>query len=494
MDILKQSTNVTIVMGPMLNDADGNTPETTLSIAQADIRVSKNGGVYAQTNNATGATHMEFGRFAVPLDTVDTATLGKVRVDIHKSGALAVWREFTVVPANKYDSLVLGTDVLHADVTQWLGTAAATPTIAGVPEVDITHLAGTAQSVIDLKEFADTGYDPATNKVQGVVLTDTCTTTATATNLTNAPTAGDLTATMKASVNTEADAALSDIHLDHLLAADYDPTAKPGAATALLNELVENDGSGVSRYTVTALEQSPSGGTNPNVLIDTTITVTDQTHFTLTAGSNDDDAYNDQSVVLYDASDSDYPSVRKCNAYAGATKTVTLDSAPDFVIVNGDGAKVFVTAPGTTAPTVGQIRSEMEGVGYFLDLIKADTDELQGDWVNDGRLDLILDIIAADTTTDIPALIADVPTVAEFEARTLVAADYIVVADILDAAIEGAYTLREVLRATAATMCGVSSGAGTNTMVFRDLNNVKDRVTATLTEDGDRSTVVIDVA
>jgi len=30
-----------------------------------------------------------------------------------------------------------------ANVTQWLGTAAATPTVAGVPEVDLTHVAGT---------------------------------------------------------------------------------------------------------------------------------------------------------------------------------------------------------------------------------------------------------------------------------------------------------------------------------------------------------------
>lgn len=49
--------------------------------------------------------------------------------------------------------------------------------------------------------------------------------------------------------------ALTDIHLDHLLAADYDPAAKPGVATALLNELIENDG-GVSRFTTNALEQA----------------------------------------------------------------------------------------------------------------------------------------------------------------------------------------------------------------------------------------------
>lgn len=62
-----------------------------------------------------------------------------------------------------------------------------------------------------------------------------------------------------AEVNAEVDTALADIHLDHLLAADYDPASKPGVATALLNELVENDG-GVSRYTANALEEGPGGG------------------------------------------------------------------------------------------------------------------------------------------------------------------------------------------------------------------------------------------
>lgn len=57
-----------------------------------------------------------------------------------------------------------------------------------------------------------------------------------------------------AEVESEANDALVAIHLDHLLAADYDPAAKPGVATALLNELVESD-AGVSRFTVNALEQ-----------------------------------------------------------------------------------------------------------------------------------------------------------------------------------------------------------------------------------------------
>lgn len=58
--------------------------------------------------------------------------------------------------------------------------------------------------------------------------------------------------------------ALTNIHLDHLLAANYDPASKPGVATALFNELIEND-AGVSRYTANALEQAPTGGSAPTV-------------------------------------------------------------------------------------------------------------------------------------------------------------------------------------------------------------------------------------
>ncbi|MCP4611287.1 MAG: hypothetical protein GY845_21460, partial [Planctomycetes bacterium] len=42
-------------------------------------------------------------------------------------------------------------------------------------EVDVTKIGGDAQSATDLKDFADAGYDPGTNKVQGVVLVDTTT-------------------------------------------------------------------------------------------------------------------------------------------------------------------------------------------------------------------------------------------------------------------------------------------------------------------------------
>lgn len=46
----------------------------------------------------------------------------------------------------------------------------------GQHDVNVERLLNVAQSATDLKDFADDGYDPATNKVQGVVLVDTLTT------------------------------------------------------------------------------------------------------------------------------------------------------------------------------------------------------------------------------------------------------------------------------------------------------------------------------
>lgn len=122
MQLLRQSTAATVVLGPFVDSTDGVTAETALTIAQADIRLSKNGGAFAQTNNAAGATHMENGYYSVPLDTTDTGTLGRLTVAVSESGALPVWREFQVVPANVYDSLVLGTDALQVDTVQVSGT------------------------------------------------------------------------------------------------------------------------------------------------------------------------------------------------------------------------------------------------------------------------------------------------------------------------------------------------------------------------------------
>ena len=86
-------------------------------------------------------------------------------------------------------------------------------------------------------------------------------------------------------------------------------------------------------------------------------------------------------------------------------------------------------------------------IDTVVDAILVDTNELQTDWADGGRLDLIQDIIAVDTTTDIPALIAtaqaDLDTITGSDGVTLATAqgNYAPakVADILTTALSEAY-------------------------------------------------------
>lgn len=144
MRYLKQSTAIEVKVGPFLDEADGKTAETSLTLSQADVRLAKNGADWGQKNESTSMVHEENGWYRCLLDTTDTDTLGILMLAIHESGALPVWVEFHVVTANVYDSLFGSGDVLDVSVTQWLGSAAATPTVAGVPEVDVTHIGGSA--------------------------------------------------------------------------------------------------------------------------------------------------------------------------------------------------------------------------------------------------------------------------------------------------------------------------------------------------------------
>ena len=112
---LRQSTAVDIGLGPFVDSTDGVTAEPGLTIAQADVRLKKNGGAWAQKNDTNSATHEESGWYEVPLNTTDTNTLGVLLVAVAESGALPVWREFLVVPAAVYDALVSGTEWLHVD-------------------------------------------------------------------------------------------------------------------------------------------------------------------------------------------------------------------------------------------------------------------------------------------------------------------------------------------------------------------------------------------
>lgn len=195
---LRQSTAATVVLGVFVDSVDGATAETALTISQADIRLSKNGGAFAQTNNAAGATHMEAGDFGIPLDTTDTNTLGRLRVRVSESGALPVWADFMVVPANVWDSF-FGADRLQVDVlelssdstaadnaeaffdgTGYAGTGNTIPTVTAVTNqvtANVTQISGDTTAADNAEAFFDgTGYAGTNNTIPTVTTVGTLTT------------------------------------------------------------------------------------------------------------------------------------------------------------------------------------------------------------------------------------------------------------------------------------------------------------------------------
>ena len=106
MIFLKQSTaSQSVLIGPFLDDTDFKTQETGLTIANTDIRLSKNGGNMAAKNSG-GGTHDEAGWYTITLDATDTATVGGLQLEVDVSGALPVWAEYQVLEETVYDALI----------------------------------------------------------------------------------------------------------------------------------------------------------------------------------------------------------------------------------------------------------------------------------------------------------------------------------------------------------------------------------------------------
>lgn len=127
---LRQSTSQVIRFGPCLDIGDGVTEETALTLAQADMRLSKDGGAFAQKNAAGNATHDSDGWYSTTLDATDTATVGELILNVHQpANMLPVWQRYWVIEEAIYD-------LLYGAAADGLVTlAAVTHTGAVIPTV-----------------------------------------------------------------------------------------------------------------------------------------------------------------------------------------------------------------------------------------------------------------------------------------------------------------------------------------------------------------------
>jgi len=156
MIIARQSTARIVTVGPVL-DASG---VAVTDGVVADFKLSKNGGIPAAFGGLTTLTHRHTGNYSLALVAGDLDTVGSAEVILDDTVNACPIKVITVIEEATYDEIF---------------AASALGYIVNAP-VNVAQLGGDAQSATDLKDFADAGYDPATNKVQGVVLVDTLTT------------------------------------------------------------------------------------------------------------------------------------------------------------------------------------------------------------------------------------------------------------------------------------------------------------------------------
>lgn len=158
---LRQSTAVTLQIGPYLDATDGVTPETGLGLAD-DIEISKNGGVFATVSSAS-LTYDSDGYYRWDATASETSDLGSLVVkSVSSTVHVPVWHEFMVLPSNVWDSLY-STDKLQVDVTQVSGTSEDIATE--------TNVTANGTAIGNLNDFDPTTDEVDIGEVKGVAVT-----------------------------------------------------------------------------------------------------------------------------------------------------------------------------------------------------------------------------------------------------------------------------------------------------------------------------------
>jgi len=173
-----------------------------------------------------------------------------------------------------------------------------------------------------------------------------------------------------------------------------------------------------------------------------------------------------------------------------AVKTDTAAILVDTAVIGALGAGLTALS---TQTSVDAIKAETA-------LIVADTNELQTDDYPTSiaaiKTDTAAILVDTGTTLDAALAVVDsnidailVDTGTDGVLLTAAAVDAV-----HDEIIEGALTLRHVLKIALSALAGKSTGGGTSTIRFRDNADSKARITATVDANGNRTSITIDGA
>ena len=542
MRYLKQSTAATVKIGPFVDATDGVTAETGLTISQADVRLAKDGGNYAQKTESSASTHDELGEYDCDLDATDTATLGSLVLSVQESGALPVRHEFTVLAANVYDSIVGGGDILDTSVTQWLGTACATPTTAGVPEVDATFFDGeavpaTAQTgalVVDIGYIGGT----AVTESAGTLEVNTTEIGGSAVVHTTGLLSANVTQWLGTAAATPTVAGVPEVDVTHQLgvavATAYQITAEVARSDDGLTDMwlvswYENGvaSSAVTSGTFAVMKASDGvaffadaaattvGNNRTRRSITTTLIEPDEIYLvtataTIDSGARQAFAQLSGAALLQTIGRAGTTAVAtsadlKASLTATDAAIATVDANVDAILVDTgttlpatlatiDGiADAILVDTGTTIP--GTIAT----VDANVDAILLDTAEIGAAGAGLTALGTAATIstqIQSDLATEIGRIDAAVSSrSAAGDAMALTTGERsstaTAILDLTDG-VETGITMRQSLRYIAAALAGQAAGLDGTTVTFRAIDNAgTTRITATVDSDGNRSSVTL---
>jgi hypothetical protein len=445
-----------------------------------------------------GDLHTDVGTAITAIGDVHATDLPAVMTmltDIHGTDLPAVKADTAAILLDTgTDGVLLTSAVIH-DISDHTWDEARADHVTAGTFGEISTTASVVDAIFD-EAAADHVAAGSMGKAIADILVDTAVIGALGVGLTAIP----WNAAWDAEVQSEVDDALKALELDHLFVTDYDPTAKPGLATALLNELIGND-VGVSQFTANALELSPSGLSAAAIAAGVWGDAIPGAYGAGTAG-----AHLEAAGAAADPWATDLP-----GAYAGTTaghiighigapvgasisedlaavKAQTDDLHTDLGTVATDVAAVHVHA-GTIETDVAAVHVHVADIhdtdlpavkadtaailtdtGTTLDAsiaaILADTAELETDWHNGGRLDLLLDAATAPS------------------AATVATAVW---AEVL----EGTLTAKVFQRIMLSVLSGASADHNLGAPKFKSVNGATTRATATVDADGNRTAVTL---
>jgi hypothetical protein len=269
MRYLKTNTATIVTVGPFLDKTDGVTLETALTITNERISfvVDLNDGSAPTLvlDNVTGATsgtdndlnyiaNCDAALMQLELAAANVNYLGRAFLTItDAANHCPVFHEFTILPAMVYDSLIAGTDVLQADMTQILGTAVSTPATAGLLDVNVKQISADGTAADNAEAFFDgTGYDGTNNVIPTVTtLTGHTAQTGDAYAVVNHVDYGNAKLVRSTTpANTLNVSETNSVQLEEQLVAHIE---RAGEAGGRLNKMTEDVGEGDWQYTTFAL-------------------------------------------------------------------------------------------------------------------------------------------------------------------------------------------------------------------------------------------------